>query len=464
MFYTIVSIIVLLISIKLFKLNIGSLSLTKLNMVSWIFYFDLIANSFIASILIVNHLDNHYAISRVSDTSRLYGWISTQYVMIALPFGMLLANLFFCKKSIASEFDVYLSKPLVTLCSGKDSYIRLILYLLSAISLFAVAYTFYELKKIPIFEMLKGSKAFILASLRIEASRGFEGNYYFRNIFGITLTPILSYIFFTYYKLTKKQIDLVLFIVLAISSVFIVTYDLSKGPLIHYIIGFLFCKILIKGHLPLKAIIKTCIICLSILIILYFSIMNAVNFLNLFSYNTGIVGRILLGQSAGTYFAFEVYPHKNDFIGFKSLSKYLSLLTGDQLQERSARELMAYFRPDNIRNGTAGVMNSLFISEAWCNWGIIGIILSPIYVGFFVQLMLRFFIHSKKTPILIGMLTHFSHQLPITGGINDFIYNAGIMIVFVTFFCVYFIAIFLKQFRRMGKHEINFPSPTTVGL
>ena len=87
--YLVISLFFLLASYLLFKKVSGSLSLTKLNLVSWIFYFQLIAQSYIASVLVINGLDNHYVINRVSDDAKFYGWLAVQYTMIALPLGKL---------------------------------------------------------------------------------------------------------------------------------------------------------------------------------------------------------------------------------------------------------------------------------------------------------------------------------------------------------------------------------------
>lgn len=205
MLYTLISIIILIISIILFKKNIDSLTVTRLNMVSWIFYYELLAESFIASILVINNIDNHYAIARASEEARLFGWLSVQYVMIALPFGMLVCNMIFRKKTVEKDFKNYLSKNIQPSLSRADSYIRFVLYVLSTICLLAVIYTFSQLRAIPLVAVLQGKSSFILAGLRQDAARNFAGNQYIRNLFAITLTPILCYISYAYYMHTSSK-------------------------------------------------------------------------------------------------------------------------------------------------------------------------------------------------------------------------------------------------------------------
>ena len=91
--YYLISLTVLIFSTLLFKKASGSLSVTKINMISWIFYWELLAKSFIASILVVNNNDNHYLIGKItSNSTRIIGWAAVQYAMIAMPIGMLIIS------------------------------------------------------------------------------------------------------------------------------------------------------------------------------------------------------------------------------------------------------------------------------------------------------------------------------------------------------------------------------------
>lgn len=456
--YLIISLSVLAVSYLLFRKVGGSLQLTKLNMISWIFYYNLIAQSFIASILVIYGLDNHYIINRVGSEAKFYGWFAVQYTMIALPAGMLLAVYLNGYKSNRRIFSEYINAPMVPSLSFKDSYIRIPLYFLSGISILAVLYTFAMLRVNPLIAAVSGLDALTLVGLRIEVSREFPGNVYIRNVFAIGLTPILAYISFAYWKLTRARIDLVWFFIMFVSSFFILTYNLAKSPFVIFVLGFMFLAILINGGVSKRVFFYLSLLALALILLAYFFVTDVVNPLALFSYNSGIGGRILLSQSAGTYMAFEHFPKTNDFIGLASISGFMNNILGVQGSDTAARILMTIFRPLRVEDGTAGVMNSLFIAEAWANFGFIGVIIAPLYVGFLVQLLFLFFLKSRKTPIMLGLFAYLSYKLPITGGVNAFIYNAGLMITFFVFISVYVIAVLLMKGQK-GCNENNFPSP-----
>jgi len=270
--YTLISFTILLLSYYLFKKVSGSLKLTQLNMISWIFFYNLILQSFIASVLVINNIDNHYLINKIQngETTRLYGWLAVQYTMIMLPLGMLLVVNLFGFKTNQRLFNNYVHSPIKPSLSFKDSYTRYPLYILYIISILSVLYVMATLKTIPLSGMLQGLETEALSGLRQEASREFSGNTYIKNIFALGLTPILSYIAFAYYKMTKKRTDLTIFIALFVSSFFILTYNIEKSPFISYLIGFMFLTILINGSVKKKTLFIVLGLIVGLLVVIYF--------------------------------------------------------------------------------------------------------------------------------------------------------------------------------------------------
>lgn len=459
--FLLISLIILSLSFFLFRAVAGSMAFTKINLISWIFYYNLIIQSFIASVLIINNWDNHYIINTLEYDARLYGWIAVQYTMLAMPIGMLLAVYLHGLSSNRAIFYYYIHQPIQTTMSTNDSYIRYPLYLLSIIAVLSVFYTFAMLKTNPLIAVFSGFDAESLAGLRQDANRQFPGNIYIRNIFAIGLTPILAYMAFAYWKLTQSRKDFLWFLLMFVASFFIKTYDLSKAPFIFFVLGFLFLHVLIQGGVSKKLFLFFALIAMFLILLAYYLVMDDVVLRELFSYNTGIGGRIFLTQAAGTYFAFEHFPSSSSFIGFASFSSFISDSLGLPHSERAARIMMTIFHPASVEAGLAGVMNSLFIAEAWANFGWIGVIISPIYVGFIIQLLFMFFLKSKKTPIMLGLFTYFSGSLPITGGINDFFYNAGIVITIIIFTTAYIIGRLLRMTQGF-ECENNFSSPTAI--
>ena len=449
--FIVISLVVLAISALLFSRVAGSLAPTKINVISWIFYFDLIAQSFIASLLVINGWDNHYIISSVQSEARFFGWLAVQYTMIAMPLGMLLAVYLGGMKDNRVLFQRYISAPINNTLTRRDSFIRLPLYALSAASLSSVLYTFYSLGEIPLWAAIAGGDALSLAVARVDASLGFTGNIYVRNLLGITLTPILAYIAFGYFQQTGSLRDRAWFYAMLVASFFILTYDLSKAPIVIFALGFLLFRVLTSGGVSRLVFYWFGFLALLMVVTGYWLVGRVTDPAVLFSYNSGILGRVLLSQAAGTYYAFEHFPATREFLGFSSLSSLISESIGFAPSERAARIMMMIFTPAGVEEGSVAVMNSLFIAEAWANFGLMGVLIAPIYVGLFIQALFLFFLRSKKTPVLLGVFVYLSLRLPVNGGFNDFIYTPGLVNIAFMFVSVYLVAVVLKVVSRKAR-------------
>ncbi len=449
--FTTVSVIVIILSWYLFRKVAGSMKPTRLNMVSWIFYAQLVVFSFIGSVLVVNGwVDDYYLAPIIGKDARFYGWLAIQYTMIAMPLSMLFINYLHGRKSNIRFFHTYINSPVVTITSKKDSYILFPLYLCSFLSLATVIYTFALMKEIPIYRAFQGVDTQTLALLRMETFMKFEGSETARKLLGVTLTPILSYVAYGYWRLTKLRIHLLWFLTMFVLSFFILTYNIAKAPFIFYIMGFLFLNVLTNGYIRKRTFFYLISFSAALIIMAYFIFMGVSNFEKLFEI---MWHRILLGQVMGTFLSFEYFPAMHDYIGFSSFLRFLPPALGLDTSERAFRVIMEIMNPGAVADGTAGVVTSLYIQEAWANFGILGVIIAPLYVGMFVQIVYLYLLKFKKTPLSIGVLAYLSYKMPITSGFYHFIFDDALMFIFVFFIMVYVTALTLKKFKKQEAYK-----------
>jgi hypothetical protein len=173
----------------------------------------------------------------------------------------------------------------------------------------------------------------------------------------------------------------------------------------------------------------------------------------LLSYNSGLIGRILLSQISGIYHYFEYFPTYEQHIGFSSLSQLFSNAFNIEYVERASRKIMILVNPLSVEKGEAGVMNTLFLGEAWANFGLIGLLLCPLYLGILIQIMYMYFLKNRKNPINIGLFTYFSYRSSLSGGFNDYIYNPFIIIIVFLFISIYVFAYILKEIQINTKRN-----------
>ncbi|KJY90470.1 hypothetical protein CWB89_05765 [Pseudoalteromonas piscicida] len=435
-------VIILIISFFLFKKVSGSLSLTKLNLISWIFYFQLFAQCFFSAILTLNGFTNHYVLTTVGVDSLLIGSFAILYTLLMLPVGMLIGMYTFGFRGNEINFKNYINKPVTFIFDYKDQHVKFVLYFLSLLAILAVFYVLISVGKVPLFSILSGVDGLDMAGLRQNASRGFSGNSFVKNIFGYMLTPLICYISYIYMRISGRFHDKFWFYIMFIFTFLILTYDFSKSPIVFFSVGFLFINVLIFNGISKKTVFVFSFLSLLFLFFIYSFLLNLDE---LWSLNSGVFGRIFFSQAAGTYLAFEYFPDVYNHIGFSSISVSLSNLFGLDYTDRAARLIMYGFNPTGVESGTAGVMNSLFIAEAWANWGWAGLLLSPIYVGFIIQSLYMLLLKLPKNPVFIGAYAFLATKIPITGGVNDFIYNPIFFLVFMVVVFIYLLSLSLKR-------------------
>lgn len=455
MLYLLLWLITLGASVYFFKRAAGSLSPLKPNLLSIIFYYSFFISSYIGTLLIAMGVDDYYMINRLTHPeNRWIGFYAISFVMLFFPLTMMLVAKvvgFNAKK----EFNAYLAKDIELPFSKKNEFFLLLL-MISLISLLAIAYTFLKTKHIPILEIVLRRTDLSPGELRFEAQRNFAGNVLIRNIFAIALTPILSLIAYVYSVKTDQVKWKLLFLALFAGSVLINIYDLAKSPIFFYIIMFLLVRMYIgKFRLNWRKLIAWGTAGAVLLIGMYIVIQGVTNIESYLSVNTGPIGRIILAQIAPTFLHFDTFPDSIPFLHGRSLPASLIGLF-DIEQVRSARLVMERVFPEKVEAGTAGVLNTLFIAEAYANYGFIGILAGTFYVAVLVQAMYIAFLRLPKNPVFLSLFVYFSINIPRTlvGGFTDFLFNP----IWVLIICLFvgmllFIRVRMDVWSFWEKHR-----------
>ncbi|MBG9657864.1 oligosaccharide repeat unit polymerase [Cytobacillus firmus] len=423
MLYLLIWCIVLAASIYLFKQAGGSLSLLKPNMISIIFYYSFLISSFIGTLLIGMGVDDYYMINRLYfEESRQIGFYIICLVMFLFPLVMMLISKL-SNFDAKEEFNAYLSKDISLPFKEKNEFF-LIFLMLSGISMLSILYTLWKAPVIPILEVALGNSEYSPGELRIMAQREFGGNVLIRNIFAIALTPLLSLIAYVYAVRTGQVKWKLLYLSLFAGAILINIYDLAKSPVFFYLIMFLLLSLYIGViRFTVRRLVLWGMLGAAALISMYIVIQGVTDIGSYLSYNSGPVGRLIFAQIAPTFLHFDLYGNILPFLNGKSLPIITDLFDMDQV--RSARVVMETVFPEKVEAGTAGVLNTLFIAEAYANFGYLGVIVSTIYIAALVQILYIVLIRLPKNPVFLCLFIYFTINIPRTlvGGFADFLFN-----------------------------------------
>lgn len=460
MLYVVIWFIILMVSTYFFNKASGTLSILKLNLNSLSFYYSFLVSSYIGSLLIVTGIDGYYMNNRlIHEESRLIGFFVICFVMLFYPLVMFLLSKiagFNAKK----EFELYLKKNIELPFKQKNEFFMIFLGL-SMLSLFAIAYTLWKTPFIPILELIIGNGELSPGELRILAQRNFEGNVLVRNIFAIALTPLLSLIAYVYSAKTKLLKWKFLFLVLFAGTVIISVYDLAKSPIFFYLFMFLLLRLYLgKTKFSVKKLVLWGSIGTVILVGMYIVIQGVTEIDSYLSYNSGPIGRLILAQISPTFLHLDLFGQSLPFLKGQSLpSIFLNMFDIEQI--RSARLVMTTVFPEKVEAGTAGVLNTLFIAEAYANFGYVGIVFATFYVATLVQIVYITFLRLPKNPIFLSLFIYFTVNIPRTlvGGFSDFLFNP------IWFFiCFLFVGILLFIRFRIDLTSYLLKKKTRSGI
>lgn len=430
--YGLLGILVMIISAYLFKKAAGGLSILKLNLINMVYYSMFIFQG-IGTCLIAFGFREHYLIKKVNIPESFdKAYLGLSIAMLLIPIVVILFN----KKkniNIKQEYDLYIKKRIIN--NDSDRTYKIIL-ILTFISIVTIIYVMCYIGYVPLFKMFFGNINF--ATERINISRGFAGNQYIRNLLGNIMIPFLSYISYTYARSSKKKKWIIPTVILIICSILMKTSDFAKSPLVMYIATFILIEILLN-KISFKKIMLVALVGMSIIIGSYISI-GGYNGKYL-SLTNGPLSRTLITQTGTMILHFDAFPTKNDYLYGSSFPKEIGILFGAKQENiRSARKVMEIYNRKAVQNGTAGVMNTLYIGEAYANFGFIGIIFSSIWIGLVLAFIMKKLIYSKKTALNIALYSQVSMILVscLQGGVIDYFYNIAILFILFIYFSIYF--------------------------
>ncbi len=406
----------------LFKKASGSLRLSKMNMISALYYFILIFNLIGASLIYLGFRD-HYLIKKIDSYPKLIDntYYMLAYSMIMFPLVLLLMKRLvsrFLRQRSVDDFidaDIHYNSNMVP--------VQGLMLFFAVICTGATIYVFSHLGYIPLVAIIKGQD---LDALRQSGGRFFSGNQYIKNLLMVVLTPYISYLSYAFFRTRQSRFWLLLFIYMAILSVIALTYDFSKSPVITYLLGIYLLEVVL-GRTRNNKRFRRLAVSAVILILVFYCVAGAGK--DLFSIYKGPVGRIVFTQIATLFLHVAAFPQIHPFLQGASFNSWMSTLIPAAEGLRSGRVVMTIYNPTGVQAGTAGVMNTVFIGEAYANFGMTGIIVAPIIFGVIIGFFAYLLPSVRKSPLTIllyvQLTLHFSTV--IEGGFVDIFYSASLI-------------------------------------
>ena len=271
-----------------------------------------------------------------------------------------------------------------------------------------------------------GSKA-----LRSAMGNAFDGKYHWYRLFMRDFLTIASLAFFAHWLICRKRTPLLIFMASFLIAAFSMLMATEKSPFLWYLISMLLVYAIIKrgGRLSVKLVSVLTPVGLLIIGLMYVNFMGSPNILA--GIQSGF-SRITTGQMSGLYHYLIIFPDQVDYLLGSSFPNPRGIFPWEPY--RLTVEVINIVHPELEAKGIVGSMPTFFWGEMYANFGYLGILVPPFFVGYAVYAINILIFRLPMSPLVLAIFIFILLYIQnITGtGLSGYIINVDgfIMMVF----------------------------------
>jgi len=381
--------------------------------------------------------------------TRAAQWLA--YSLVAFPFGAILSVVVW-NRSLRYQFGLFSHQTIVSNTSSSSEspakwHIRLSVLLVLLIAIVA-CYVYTHLPSIPLLVLTASPDA--IARARGAATWGFLGNQYVLTVLGLTFVPLCDCVAFALFLHYRTRLLKWLFCLSCLLTLLTVFYNGAKAPPLDHIWSLYMVYVYAAGSKPSSKQLAVVALLATMAMLLMFHFMMGVDFASNFDiFHTGsMAARAVFGQMQSLVAHFEVFPSVVPFQQWASVAGFLSR----QQADTPARIVMKWMNPAGVEQGKAGYAAAYYIGSAWADFGVAGVVLMPVLVGF-LWTSLFVFVTRRWSPVRAGVLAYlagwFGTQAQASG--TRLLYFPELVLsIVLLLFCVLCARRLPPSFKRRG--------------
>jgi hypothetical protein len=208
--------------------------------------------------------------------------------------------------------------------------------------------------------------------------------------------------------------------------------SLQKLTLIYFIISVIVAA---NYHrtVKLSTLLKTSLLLFILMFATYYLLIKNIDLSYMLSpFQEGLVGRIFISEISSVYPHFLLFGDQIPHIGLDSISSSLSKVMDTPNMPRSGEMVMEHLNPHWVEIGIGGTYNTIFIGEAYANFGWSGVWFSIIWVPIY-YVIIATYIQKFCTKYSAALYIYCSLNISMMSGFNDFLYNPFLILLLLVF-------------------------------
>jgi oligosaccharide repeat unit polymerase len=271
-----------------------------------------------------------------------------------------------------------------------------------------------------------------LKVLRSEMGNAFEGKYHWYRLFMRDFLSMSSFGFFSHWLMSRSRIAFFSFFGSFAVAAFSMLMATEKGPLLFYLIALLIVYLIVQRSGRLTWLALALCITAGVLIAsaMYIYFMGSSN---IWFGIASAFSRITTGGMADLYHYLTIFPEQVGYLLGRSFPNPQGIFPWEPYSLTT--ELNEIVNPHQEKLGLVGSMPTFFWGEMYANFGYLGIIVPPFFVGYVVYsiniLVFRLPMSPLVLAIYVWVLMHIK-DISITGLSGYIIDVTGLIILLFT--------------------------------
>ena len=263
---------------------------------------------------------------------------------------------------------------------------------------------------------------------RSDMGNNFAGRYHWYSFFMRDLLLIATVALFVVALVKKRLLPKLLYLVFLAAMVFSAVMATEKGPIVDVIIAHFIAYIYVKKNSAYLSM-ATCLVAVAGLVALSIAYMGFMGAADVETSLARILSRTLTGQIQPFYWLIEFMQEREFFYG-RTFPNPGGLMPFENV--RLTVELMDWVRPEMQDRGIVGSAPTVFIGEAYANFGIWGIVILPFVLGCWVYVVYSLIARLTDEPLKVGLLAWVALHFGKLSGTGFSGYVIDIRLVFIS--------------------------------
>lgn len=305
---------------------------------------------------------------------------------------------------------------------------RVFVFCLILLCFFILLKYISQIETIALFKALDGDYlGAAVARSEMGNAFGGEGKFWHYQIFFRVILDYCVIFFFAEYLITRRRISGLIFGASFLVSAFSATMAIEKAPFIFLLVMLYLTIVIYKGGEYWQALAKYVVVAMISFITVFY--IYFVGQEGIASSIFSIASRVFSGQIAPAYFYIDLFPSRISYLLGASFPNPGGLLPFHVYP--LTMEVVKYMFPDIIAKGIVGSAPTVFWSEMYANFGLIGIIFSSFLVG--TGLFLISYILSMlplSPPVIAATVSLAMHYKDLSGtSLAQFFFDSYLIII-----------------------------------